>query len=232
MDRELNKAERGNRKLLKEYFKTGSTQFISKENLEYFQTKKAEFFKTYIDSGRIVVRYVDYNSSELTSAIRYLHKEAGNIGGIFIDYFQLLKLPTDRYKNYGSRQEELKQICIALKDVAVDTGLPLILAAQFNRTVTNLMRLHPTNIGEAGDIERIVNTLIGLWNLHKKTAIKGTTDAEADVIHQRTNGVEEGMYLEILKARDLPTGAYEILDYNGNTGKIANKGEATSCDHF
>lgn len=231
MDRELNKAERGNRKLLKEYFKTGSTQFISNENLEYFQTKKAEFFKTYIDSGRIVVRYVDYNSSELTSAIRYLHKEAGNIGGIFIDYFQLLKLPTGKYKNYGSRQEELKQICIALKDVAVDTGLPLILAAQFNREVTNLMRLHPTNIGEAGDIERIVNTLIGLWNLHKKPVLKGITEAEADVINQRTNGVEKGMYLEILKARDLPTGAYEILDYNGNTGKIANR-EATGYDFF
>ena len=232
MDRELNKAERGNRKLLKEYFRTGSTQFISNENLEYFQTKKAEFFKTYIDSGRVVVRYVDYNSSELASAIRYLHKEAGNIGGIFIDYFQLLKLPTDKYKNYGSRQEELKQICIALKDVAVNTGLPLTLAAQFNREVTNLMRLHPTNIGEAGDIERIVSTLIGLWNLHKKPVLKGITEAEADVISQRINGVEKGMYIEILKARDLPTGAYEVLDYNGNTGKIANRERATGYDFF
>ena len=30
------------------------------------------------------------------------------------------------------------------------------------------------------------------------------------------------MYLEILKSRDLPTGAYEVLDFNGNTGKIKN----------
>ena len=158
----------------------------------------------------------------LTGAIQYLNKEAGNIGGVFIDYFQLLKLPQDKYKNYSSRVEELKQICISIKDVAVTTGLPLVLAAQFNREVTNLMRLHPTNIGEAGDIERIVNTLIGLWNMYKKPVLKGITDAERDEINNRTAGVEKGMYLEILKSRDLPTGAYEVLDFNGNTGKIKN----------
>jgi len=35
------------------------------------------------------------------------------------------------------RQEELKQICLMLKDCAVDTGLPVLLAAQFNRTVVD-----------------------------------------------------------------------------------------------
>ena len=31
-----------------------------------------------------------------------------------------------------------------LKDVAVETGLPIILGAQFNREVVNLLKMHPT----------------------------------------------------------------------------------------
>lgn len=231
IDLNLNSSDKGNRRLFRQYFKTGSTQFISYNNLEYFNAKKEEFFRDYIETGRILVKYVDYNSQELDLGIRYLHKQEPNLGGVFIDYFQLLNLPggLKRAERINSRQEELKEICQQLKRVAVDTGLPVCLAAQFNREVTNLMRLHPTNIGEAGDIERIVNTLVGLWNMDKKPVLKGITDAEADVINERLrnrNLQGEGaknMYLEILKSRDLPTGSYDFLEFNGNTGKIKNR---------
>lgn len=225
IDTNLNSSDKANRRILRDYFKTGSTQFISSHNLEYFNAKKEEFFNTYIETGRILVKYVDYNSQELTTAIEYINKESKDIGGVFIDYFQLLKLPKEK----NSRQEELKQICMSLKDTAVKTGLPLILAAQFNREVTNLMRLHPTNIGEAGDIERIVNTLIGLWNMDKKPVLKGITEAESDEINKRISDRRlkgegaKNMYLEILKSRDLPTGSYDFLEFNGNTGKVKNR---------
>jgi replicative DNA helicase len=225
LDENLNTSDKGNRRLLRDYFKTGSTQYISREKIALFERKKEEFFKTYIETGRILVKYVDYNSQELTNAIEYLHKENPAIGGVFIDYFQLLRLPKEK----NSRQEELKQICMSLKDTAIRTGLPLCLAAQFNREVTNLMRLHPTNIGEAGDIERIVNNLVGLWNMDKKPVLKGITQGEEDEINLRItqrNLSRDGsgnMYLEILKSRDLPTGSYEFLDFNGNTGKLKNK---------
>lgn len=225
IDINLNNSDKANRRILRAYFKTGSTQFISSHNLEYFNAKKEEFFRDYIETGRILVKYVDYNSQELTTAIEYINKESKDIGGVFIDYFQLLKLPKEK----NSRQEELKQICMSLKDTAVRTGLPLILAAQFNREVTNLMRLHPTNIGEAADIERIVNTLIGLWNMDKKPVLKGITEAEADEINMRISNrslIGDGaknMYLEILKSRDLPTGSYDFLEFNGNTGKVKNR---------
>ena len=231
IDINLNSSDKGNRRLFKQYFKTGSTQFISSNNLEYFNAKKNEFFRDYIETGRILVKYVDYNSQELDLGIRYLHKQEPNLGGVFIDYFQLLNLPGEikRAERINSRQEELKEICQSLKRVAVDTGLPVVLAAQFNRDVTNLMRLHPTNIGEAGDIERVVNTLVGLWNMDKKPVLKGITDAETDEINTRiANRILKGdgaknMYLEILKSRDLPTGSYDFLEFNGNTGKIKNR---------
>lgn len=91
------------------------------------------------------------------------------------------------------------------------------------------MRLHPTHIGEAGDIERIVNTLVGLWNMDKKPVLKGITNEERDEINDkiRHRGLsgdgDKNMYLEILKSRDLPTGSFEFLDFNGNTGKIKNR---------
>jgi replicative DNA helicase len=231
---DLNSSVKTNRRLIKDYFKTGSTQYIATAKREYFEAKKQEFFQTLIETGRILVKYVDYSSEELNLAIRYLHKTEPNLGGVFIDYFQLLNLPGEakRAERINNRPEEMKMICQRLNRGAGDTGLPVCLAAQFNRDATNLMRLHPTNIGEAGDIERIVNTLVGLWNMDKKTVLKGITEAEADEINLRLqnrniNGIGEGnMYLEILKSRELPTGTYDFLALNGNTGKIKNRESA------
>jgi replicative DNA helicase len=236
-DCELNNSNsnKSNRKIYKEFFKTGSTQYISSSNLNHFRDKKEEFFRDYIETGRIIIKYVDYNSKDLTSAISYLHKEAKNLGGVFIDYMQLINLPggTKREERINNRQEELKLICMSLKDTAVKTGLPLVLAAQFNREVTNLMRLHPTHIGEAGDIERIVSTLVGVWNMDKKEVLKGIVDHELQAINERlrVRGVKgdgsKNMYLEILKSRDLPTGFFDFLDFNGRTGKLKNRGDNT-----
>lgn len=220
---DLNSSKKSNRRLLKEYFKTGLNPFIGKEQLNILEERKADFFKTYIEPGRIIVKYIDYNSEDLIQAIAYLYKENKNLGGVFIDYFQLINAPgkVKRDERINTRQEELKYICIKLKDIAVKTGLPLCLAAQFNREVTDLTKLHPTNIGEAGDIERIVNTLIGLWNVEKKTDSSG--GKEPKEIDRKLGGATTGMYAEILKSRDLPTGSYEIFDFIGNTGKISNK---------
>jgi len=226
IDKELNSSTfpKSNRRVIKDYFKTGSTQYIAKENIDDFKRKKDEFFTTYIETGRLLVKYVDFNSQELDLAIRYLYKTDPNIGGIFIDYFQLLNLPgkLKREERINSRQEELKEICQQLKRVAVDTGLPIILGAQFNRDVTDLTKLHPTKIGEAGDIERIVNTLVGLWDVSKNIVGKDISKGEENEIKKRIGGATTGMYIELLKSRELQTGIYELLDYNGKTGKIKN----------
>lgn len=227
INQDLNSSTQSNRRLIKDYFKTGSTQYIARDNIAYFESKKDEFFRDYIETGRILVKYVDYNSQELDLAIRYLHKNEPNIGGVFIDYFQLLNLPGElkRAERINSRQEELKAVCQTLKRVAIDTGLPLCLAAQFNREVTDLTKLHPTKIGEAGDIERIVNTLVGLWDISKNTGGKDTGDAKE--LNEKIRGATTGMYVELLKSRELATGIYEVLDYNGNTGKIKNNPHKT-----
>ncbi len=228
---DLNAGNNTNRSVIRRYFKSKGkdTNFIKLDNEDKFKQKVKEFFSTYIDTSRMIVKYVDYNSYELCTAIEYMQKNIENLGGVFIDYFQLLKLPTGKYKNYNSRQEELKQICIDLKDTAVKTGLPIILAAQFNREVTNLERLHPTNISEAGDIERIMTTLVGLWNMDKKPIQKTLTKPEETSIKEKIqsrnipNDGANTIYIELLKSRTEATGVYDFLNFNGNTGRISNR---------
>ena len=213
----LNNLENANRKLIKDYFTTGSTQYINSQIKDEFIAKKQLFFNELINPRRLSISYSSYNSDTLGEAIHYLAKNA-NPGAIFIDYFQLLNLPGGKYKTY-SRQEELKQICINLKDVAVDTGLPIILGAQFNRQVENPLQLHPTKIGEAGDIERIANLLVGMWNGNFKPM---GTEGELKDIEAKGISKQGYIWMEILKNRDGQVGLEEILSFNGNTGKISN----------
>ena len=206
-----------NRRAIRSYFTTGQAEYIKNTSKDYFTETKDRFFKELIETRRLNIHYSSYNSDTLIEAIRYLHKHA-NPGAIFIDYIQLLNLPEGKYKTY-SRQEEIKEICIALKDVAVETGLPIILGAQFNREVTNQLRLHPTKIGEAGDIERIANLIVGFWNNNFKPL---ATDGELNEITQRGATTPDTLYTTILKNRGGRVGLEEILSFNGNTGKIKN----------
>lgn len=198
-----------NRTTLRNNFTGGNNKTI--EN-------KDRFFTELIDTKRLNIHYSNYSSDTLIEAIRYLHKHA-KPGAIFIDYIQLLNLPEGKYKTY-SRQEEIKQICIALKDIAVETGLPIILGAQFNREVTNQLKIHATKIGEAGDIERIANLIIGFWN-NNFTPL--ATEGEISEINSKGCNTPNTIYTTVLKNRGGIVGKEELLSFNGNTGKISNQ---------
>jgi replicative DNA helicase len=199
-----------NRTTLKNYF--------SDKNKIVLPPKKDAFFDELIQTKRLNINYCNYDSDTLIESIRYLHKHS-NVGVILIDYIQLLNLPKGKYKTY-SRQEEIKQICIDLKDVAVETGLPIILGAQFNRTVINHTLLHATNIGEAGDIERIANLIIGFWNNNFSPI---GTDGQLNEINKNGNNQENTIYASVLKNRGGRVGLEETFSFDGNTGKIENK---------
>jgi len=210
-----------NQRAIKTYFKTGSTQYIKAEARDFFTDKVKEFFKDIIGSGRLRVKGIDYTAPELNLALSELSKKT-NIGGFFIDYFQLLNIPKEGYKNY-SRQEELKVICQDLNNTAKQLQLPIILGAQFNREVTTPFKLHPTNISEAGDIERILDTLIGIWFTNKKIVAKDLTKAEENDLKNLSLDTPDKLYTYVLKSRETATDVYELLDYNGQRGKIKNR---------
>jgi DNA primase len=210
-----------NRRSIESYFRTGSTQFIDRDERDYFIGAKDIFFRELIGSGQLNIIYSTYSSDLLIEAIRYLNKQ-DNVGAILIDYIQLLNLPQGKYKTY-SRQEEIKQICLSLKDLSVETGLPLILGAQFNREVDNLLKIHPTNIGEAGDIERVANLIVGLWNNNfKPVGTQGEINEINEKLKQLGINPEERdvIYSKILKNRDGKVGDEGLFTFKSKIQKI------------
>jgi len=211
------KLSNNNRKSIASYYSEGTDQYVNSEMRGEFKAGREAFFKGLISTGLLNIHYADYDSGALVEAIRYLYKYGG-AGAIFIDYMQLL-----HSKNRGKaepREEELKRICLELKDAAVETGLPIILGAQFNRKVINHLTIHPTNIGEGGDIERIAYLVIGLWN--NAFEITGTEGDKSD-ISKRGIDTTGTIYTKILKSRGGQVGLSELLLWEGNTTKISNR---------
>jgi replicative DNA helicase len=202
-----------NRESIKAYFRDGHVQYISEPMRTIFLQEKNRFFAELIEKRRLNIFYSSYSAEQLIDAIRFLAKQDLKPSIICIDYMQLLRL-----NNTGkivSRQEELKEICLLLKDTAVETGLPILIAAQFNRTVQSETELLAQAIGEAGDIERIAALILGLWN--RKFGQEKTQDA---------------IYVKVLKGRNIPMGSDEVFDFDGNACKIMNRLKTPAKDLF
>ncbi len=106
-----------------------------------------------------------------------------------------------------------------LKDCSIETGLPILLGAQFNRTVVAQADLSPTNIREAGDIEQIASLLIGMWNRNfSGFSREGNIDKEGNKISK-----EPTIYFEIMKSRGRAPGQSSIMNFEGNTGTLTNR---------
>lgn len=233
---------RSNVRAIKNYYKNGEIE--KPTAIEEFQKKEAQFYTDYIDSKRLIIKQVSYNSEDINSTIEQLCKEDSSIGGFFIDYYQKLELPKDNKKR-DSRVEELKEIGQKLNDLCIKTGIPIVLGAQFNRKVMSPEDMFPQNIGEAGDIERILDTLIAIWNTSKKlrkhekeegntleekgiARYEGTGEFNGNKEIKKLVGIPGRLYIEVLKSRDTETGLEALLDYNGKLGSIKNQQESKS----
>jgi DNA primase len=153
-----------NRNTIESYYRnysdtTERKRFIKTESRALFEAKEEEFFNKYINPGRINVVYAEeYTVRQMIEAIEALRNRT-DISAVFIDYIQLMHSG----QSYRSRQEEIKDISIKLHTLAVTTRLPLVIAAQFNRSAVSPQTLTPQNLGEAGDLERIASKIIALW---------------------------------------------------------------------
>jgi len=205
-----------NRRSIDSFFRTKDCQHIKEDQRELFLSDKKSFFKNLIDNGRLNVFYSEMAAEQLVQAIRYIRKSRDDIGAVFIDYMQLLN-PLDIGRL--SRQEQLKHVCLLLKDCAVETGLPIILGAQFNRQVTCEADLSPIYISEAGDIERIASLILGFWNRRfLGFSREGNKTKSGNVI----STPRDEIYIEVLKGRKIGNGHSSVLSFHGNMGKIDN----------
>ncbi len=201
-----------NKRSIESYFR-GSDKYIKGEVSHLFPEYKNEFFKNIVDTGRLKIFYSDMTTDQLIKAIEFIKVHDKNVGIICIDYMQLLKTS----KSKLSRQEELKQICLMLKDCAIATGLPIVLAAQFNRSVVAEADLSPVNIGEAGDIERIASLIVGMFNRNFSMMNRtGNIDKKGNEVKR-----ESAIYFEILKGRSMGNGHATVVNFDGNKGLIS-----------
>jgi replicative DNA helicase len=229
----------GNVRAIKKYHRYGTVE--NPTALTEYLKKESEFYTNYIDSGRLIVKQVDYNSDEINGTIEQLCKQDSSIGGFFIDYYQKLELPKEN-KKQENRVEELKEIGKKLNKLSIDTGIPIVLGAQFNRKVMSPEDMFAQNIGEAGDIERILDTLIAIWNTSKKlrkhekeealsledrgiARLQGTGEYNGKTEIKKLVKIPENLYIEVLKSRDTETGLEALLSYNGKLGSIKNQQE-------
>lgn len=217
-----------NLRSLTSYYRTGQNYFRG-TNIDLFRRKEAEFFKL-LTGGKLRVFYKDYDSSDLIAAIRFMSRNIP-VKAVFIDYIQLLHKRGTRLQ----RKDELKEICADLMKLAVDTELPVVLAAQLNREALSPVEMAVQNIAEASDIEHSANIVMLLWNSATKPLPKsgyiqsyakgGETkySKEAEELEGR-NGFHIGqaghLYAILAKNRGGARNIDAVLSFKGNAGLI------------
>lgn len=220
------KLSHNNPKTLSSYYRRGEDRYFTGERVpDSFKQKEAEFLSL-LTSGKLRVYYKDFDSSALIGAIRYLAKNT-KVKAVFVDYIQ--KLNTDG--NRLSRKEELKEICREFEKLAIETSLPVVMAAQLNRQTPSPVDMAVQNIADASEIEHYANIVMLIWNsvvkpiqgnTYYKSKENQTYSEEAKQLESRgfNIGTEGKLYAILAKNRGGQRNISAILDYDGNTGKI------------
>ena len=186
---------------------------------------------------------IDEICSNVAAQVEEWQNEGEAVGGIFIDYAQLLHATGRAY----SRTDEMKGICDSLNDLAKATGLPIIIGSQLNRDATRnngdkLDGVALANIGESSGIENIAEDCYLIWSTDR-IEIRDYTAGDSFKIGKYQNrsrriftpqedatniaytpepqGLRRGcLYIESLKGREYETGCYCIVPANFATGSI------------
>ena len=88
----------------------------------------------------------------------------------FIDYAQLIH-PESYYK--GNRVAEVGQISHALKQLAKDLDIPVVVLCQLNRVIDETKEPSMNEIRESGDFEQDASIIMLLWNTKEDKTEKG-----------------------------------------------------------
>lgn len=193
-----------NMEAIAEYFK-GNHQFILKEKLAGFELAAKEFQEQFLETRRLITRYISSDIHDICNLVLSLKRKCPDLTAILIDYGQLLATPrTDL-----SRTEQLKNICDHLRQIAIETGVSVIVASQFNRQVTSEKEMYPTRLNESSDLEKVCSLLLMVWNRTKPPL------GEKEIFTPK-----QELFFRIGKNR---TGESEIsgaIPFDPNTGRV------------
>lgn len=127
--------------------------------------------------GRLRVVYEpDWTVEDIDQYLKSMAGSSSNIGGVFVDYLQLVAGPRDL--TYESRDHEISTVAKRLKRTAVEIGAPMIVAAQISRDVAWTVDYIP---GTSLEDERVLREVIKRRpQLHHVG--EGGGDQEADLV--------------------------------------------------
>lgn len=206
----------------------GNYAFINqKADLDRFDSLADAFDKQQQQHLRIINK--PYSAEEIMDNITFLSKKFAEEGkiikAVFIDYVQLIR----RKKETGNTKVDISYVMRTLQDFAVlKAKLPIILAAQLNRSAGSPLDLHNQNMADASDIEHNAGLVLMEWNSSFR-AINGSSWDRPESKKERERLEDMGlipgqsgkMYILVTKWRGGPRGTEAILEFNQNTGLIA-----------
>lgn len=116
-----------------------------------------------------VLSNFDITVASGSKSVSQIRKEARHMKFdiIVIDYLQLIK--ADR--KYANRASEVGDISKAIKGLAMELKIPIVVLSQLNRTSEHKETKEPTmaELRESGDIEQDASNIILLWNVSENS---------------------------------------------------------------
>jgi len=157
-------------------------------------------FRELTENKRLWIIDEPFFVDELADTLARL-REQYNIGAVFIDYIQKIKIKG----RYQTRQIEIQKISERILETAKGLSIPIILGAQLGRDPQHSDKVRLDNLREAGDIEQDANLVLGLFN----PAMEKAQDSGEYI-----TGDEVDLRVTVLKNRNGPVNEERTLLFN------------------
>ena len=138
---------------------------------------------------------------------------------VVIDYVQLLQLQGHR----GNKKERMEEVCLRLRNLAIDTGTAVVLGAQLNAVTPNPVDWSADNIGDAVDIGQVAEETYLLWDAQNKplkggyAGVSEACQAVEGILHQSgcgswKFGTKGQLFMQLAKTKtDTPLNVSEVF---------------------
>lgn len=194
---------------------TGDISTKQLEDLKTARTKLASFNIHLNDKGGVTPNYI-------RTVLKQRQKKHG-VDFVVIDYVQLMR-PNDQVKG-RSRDVEVGTISTAIKNIAKEFDIPVLLLAQLNRKCEERNDKRPilSDLRESGSLENDADMVIGLY----RPSYYYSWDKDRDYKEDINNGMTEEEYkriseLHILKHRNGQTDRYIREHFYGEFSRFTD----------
>ena len=217
-----------NTEAIMEYFRTDGGQGVSWCREE--RKKALDNFRRLYEEKKIIVKYIpDLQSDDLCELIKFLSEEF-KARAVFIDYLQAIT--PGGYNN--ARTDELRKVCNSLAKTAKKMDIPVVLAAQLNRSTGNPTNMSINNLAESADISRYADTALLLWDSARPRDILNREEylkkEEAAKLQDLGFNFEEKGYLYAVlnKNKGGRADLEAVWKYTPQTGKVEYKAQGNT----